>query len=110
MTVRTKLWHLASRLAAWLRTQDLDRDFQRELDAHLTMLTDDNIRRGMPPDEARRAARLRLGAAGSLQAQHREARGLPGLDFSEAPRLNATAAARSAAARRLRADCRRNTP
>ena len=76
----TRLWRLASRLAAWLRTEDLDRDFQEELDAHLAMLTDDNIRRGLPADQARRAARLRLGGAASLQAQHREARGLPSLE------------------------------
>ncbi len=39
------------------------------------MLTADNIRRGMPPEEARRQAAVRLGAASSLQSQHRDVRG-----------------------------------
>ena len=44
------------------------------------MLSDENVRRGMPPDEARRAAAIRLGARASLEAQHRDARGFPALE------------------------------
>jgi len=40
---------------------DADRDFAAELDSHLQMHIDDNVARGMTPDEARRQARLRLG-------------------------------------------------
>ena len=52
---------IASRLRAQATTQTVDRDFQRELDAHLEMATQENIRRGMTPDDAARAARIRLG-------------------------------------------------
>jgi predicted permease len=58
----------------------LDSDFARELESHLEMLTDDNIRRGMPPEEARRQAAIRLGSASSLQSQHRDVRGFRPLD------------------------------
>ena len=52
-----------------------DREFARELESHLEMLTEDNVRRGMAPDEAARKARLTLGAASSLQSRHRDVRG-----------------------------------
>ena len=38
-----------------------DRERARELEAHLEIETDDNIARGMSPEEARRAAHLKLG-------------------------------------------------
>jgi putative ABC transport system permease protein len=58
----------------------LDADFQEELEAHLDMLTEDNLRRGMNPEEAARAARMRLGGLTQLQEINRELRGLPLLD------------------------------
>ena len=74
------LRQLVARLHAFFRGHDLDRDFAEEVSAHLEMANDENIRRGMPPDEARRQAALRLGGATSLQSQHREARGFRFLD------------------------------
>ncbi len=44
------------------------------------MLTEDNVRRGMTPEQARRAALIRVGAGASMKDQHREARELPALD------------------------------
>jgi putative ABC transport system permease protein len=44
------------------------------------MLTEDNVRRGMTPEEARRAALIRVGGSTSLRERHREARGLPAFD------------------------------
>jgi predicted permease len=58
----------------------MDRDFDRELDFHAAMLADENVRRGMPEDEARRNAAVALGGRASLKMQHREARGMPALD------------------------------
>ena len=52
-------------------------DFEEELRAHLEMLAEENVRRGMTPDEARRAARVRFGGVAQLQENHRELRGLP---------------------------------
>ena len=76
----TTLRQFAARLRAFFRAGDLDDDFEQELASHVAMLADENERRGMPPDAARRAAALRVGGTASLAALHREARGLPALD------------------------------
>jgi hypothetical protein len=68
---------LASRTRTWLSPRGVDQDFVTELDSHLDMLTDENIRRGMPPEEARRAARIKLGGVAQLKETNRELRGLP---------------------------------
>ena len=70
----------AARLRGFLRPGDLERDFDDELAAHLAMAEEDNIRRGMTPEEARRAARVELGGLTQLREAGREARGLPWLD------------------------------
>ncbi len=71
---------IGARLFAFATSSRLDRDFDRELDAHVAMLTEENVQCGLAPEEARRLAVLRTGNRGSLKAQHREARGLPGLE------------------------------
>lgn len=71
---------LASRIRGLLTRRHLDEDFRQELHSHLDLLTDENIRRGMTPDDARRAARLRLGGLTQLRETHRELRGLPWLE------------------------------
>ena len=74
------LTRLAARLRAVFSARDLDRDFEQELASHVVLLTDDNIGRGMSPEQARRAALVRLGAIASLREQHRQVRGIPGVD------------------------------
>jgi predicted permease len=71
------MWH---RIWAFLRSAEMDRDFQQELQLHLEMLTEEYRRRGMTPEEARRAARIDLGGVTQLKEAHRAARGLPFLD------------------------------
>ena len=44
-----------------LSKRQLDQDLDAELRAHLEMLTEENIRRGMSPVEARYAARREFG-------------------------------------------------
>ena len=68
---------VASRIRGLLTRRAIDQDFERELDAHLAMLVEENIRRGMAPEEARRAARVRLGGVAQLRENHREAWGWP---------------------------------
>jgi len=68
---------LASRMRAWLSPGHVDQEFASELETHLDMLTDENIRRGMPPEEARRAARIKLGGVTQLKETNHELRGLP---------------------------------
>jgi len=75
-----RLHHLISRIGAFLRPGRLDRDFDEELESHLTMLVDDYVRRGMAPEQALRAARLELGGHPQLREAHRAARGLPWIE------------------------------
>src|SRR5262250_2599348 len=51
-----------------------DGDLDQEIRAHLEMLIEENIRAGMPPKEAQRAARIELGGAEQVKEQVREVR------------------------------------
>src|SRR6185437_11613977 len=55
-------------------------EFDDELRGHLEMLTEENVRRGMPMEEARRVARIRLGNATQIRETHRQLMGLPFLE------------------------------
>jgi putative ABC transport system permease protein len=68
---------LASRIRWLFSSHDQDKEFTQELDDHLAMSTEENVRRGMPWEEANRAARLRLGGLTQLRETNRELRGLP---------------------------------
>jgi len=76
----TVLKEAAARIRALFAARDLDRDLQQELESHLSMLTEDNIRRGMPAGQARRAALIRVGGPQSIREQHRAVRGLPAVE------------------------------
>jgi predicted permease len=71
---------LASRTRAWLSPRQIDQEFEHELDTHLDLLMEESIRRGLSPEEARRAARIRLGGQTQLKETNRELRGLPVLE------------------------------
>jgi predicted permease len=70
----------ASRIRGWFSRQSVDEDFDQELRAHLEMLTQENIQRGMTREKAVRAARVRLGGVTQLKETNREMWGLPILD------------------------------
>jgi macrolide transport system ATP-binding/permease protein len=57
-----------------------DDGFDEEFETHLALLTEENLRRGMPADEARRMARVRLGGITQMKETRREIRGLPRID------------------------------
>src|SRR6476660_1351224 len=76
----TSLKHFGSRLRALFTRRAMDRAFQQELDSHLIMMAEDNVRRGMSPEQARRAALIRLGGPVAIQEQHRAVRGLPSVE------------------------------
>ena len=65
------------RLRALFISRRLDEEFNQEVQLHLELLTEENIRRGMTAADAARAARLHLGGSTHLHEIHREARGLP---------------------------------
>ena len=75
-----KLRILASRVRGLVARRRFDQDFEQELDTHLALLTEENIRRGLTPDEARRAARVRLGGVTQLRETHRELHGFPWIE------------------------------
>lgn len=52
-------------------------EFSDEIHEHLGTLTDENMRRGMPLEQARREAKIRLGGAAQLRETHRELAGIP---------------------------------
>jgi putative ABC transport system permease protein len=54
-----------------------DADLAEELQLHIDMQTEDNIRSGMTSEEARRAARLKFGAMESIKESYRDQRGAP---------------------------------
>ena len=54
-----------------------DTDFEQEMQSHLEMFTEENIRRGLSPGEARRQALIRFGGVTQLAESQREHRGLP---------------------------------
>ncbi len=57
----------------WRRSDEIS----AELDAHLAAHVDDNLRAGMTPDQARRAALLALGGVESTKEQYRMQQRLP---------------------------------
>ncbi|MGH9744101.1 MAG: ADOP family duplicated permease [Candidatus Acidiferrum sp.] len=57
-----------------LLSRRVDVDLDREILSHLEMLTEENIRAGMPLAEARRAARIELGGIEQVKEQVREKR------------------------------------
>ncbi|HEV2299024.1 MAG TPA: ABC transporter permease [Candidatus Acidoferrales bacterium] len=71
---------IASRIRGIFSVRREDREFTDELDAHLEMLTEENIRRGMSLAEARRQAHIRLGGAAQLREMNRDLRSLPFLE------------------------------
>jgi putative ABC transport system permease protein len=57
-----------------------EREFAEELESHLAMHIEDNLRAGMSPEEARRLALVKLGGVALTQELYREQRGLPMLE------------------------------
>lgn len=61
-----------ARLRGSLRRRQCDRDILEELEAHIQMQTDANIRDGMAPQAARRAALLASGGIQQALEQYRD--------------------------------------
>jgi predicted permease len=69
-----------ARLRAFFRKAPFDRDLEAEMASHLAFAIEENLRRGLSPEEASRQALVRFGGVAQSQERHREARGLPALD------------------------------
>ena len=60
----------------------VEAELAREIGAHLALLEEEYLRRGMPPEAARRAARIAYGGVEQAKQLHRAERGFQGLDQS----------------------------
>ena len=69
-----------ARLRALVHSLRGDRDLHDELESHLAMHTADNVRAGMPPEEARRQALIALGGIEQTKERYRDQRRLQPLD------------------------------
>ena len=78
--MRAFLHTIWARIRGFLRHGAHDAELDDELAFHLAAAEADAIGRGMPADEARRAARIQLGGLTQLREASRAASGLPWLD------------------------------
>ena len=73
-------------LRAWLmrarslRSTRSERELEAELESHLQLHTEDNLRAGMAPDEARRRALLALEGSTAREEEYRDRRGIPAVE------------------------------
>jgi predicted permease len=65
------------RLFNFATRQSTDQRLQEEIAEHLAFQTEENLRAGMPPAEARRQAAIKLGGTGAIREDHRAEQSLP---------------------------------
>src|SRR5213593_384306 len=75
---RLRAWFL--RLAELFNKERRDRELAEEIESHLQMHIEDNLRTGMGPEEARREALIKLGGIEQTKESYRDRRGLPMLE------------------------------
>ncbi len=80
MTGIDALWRTWNRVRAFLQREPLDCELDAEMASHLEIAIDENVRRGMVPEEARRQALVEFGGVQQAREKQRVARGLPFLD------------------------------
>ena len=76
----SELRRLVMRLLSFLRAGRAERELDREMTAHLGQLEDDFIGKGLPPGEARLAARRAFGGVEQAKESQRDARSIRWLD------------------------------
>jgi putative ABC transport system permease protein len=74
------LGKLRTRLRALLRKSEMERELDEELRYHIEQQTEQNIRLGMNPDEARHAAQKAFGGVEQAKERSRDARGVRWLE------------------------------
>src|SRR5438067_6770822 len=68
------------RLLSLFRSAEQDRELNAEVSHHLDLAIEENLRRGLSPQEARRQALIRFGGSQQAKENHRDSRGLPLLE------------------------------
>jgi len=69
------------RLGASLGINRREKDFSAELENHLQLHIEDNLRAGLNPEEARRQALIKLGGVEQVKTEYSERQGLPLLEL-----------------------------
>ncbi len=77
MKALRRVWN---RIVGSFTGRNRDAELADEFESHIAMLTEKNTRRGMSPDEARRAAILTFGGVEPAKESYRDQRGLPAFD------------------------------
>jgi putative ABC transport system permease protein len=68
---------LLVRLGGLFRKEQRERELAAEIESHLQLQIDENLRAGLSPADARRSALIRFGGVESVKESYRERRGLP---------------------------------
>jgi predicted permease len=71
-----------ARLGGLVRRQARERALAEELESHLALHVDDNLRRGLPPDEAMRQARLAIGGIEAMKEAYRDQGTVPAVEHT----------------------------
>src|SRR5438270_13131210 len=69
-----------ARFVSMFNRSKADREMEQEFQSHLQMQIEENLRTGVPPEEARRQALLNSGSIAAAREAHRDQRGLPFLE------------------------------
>src|ERR1700691_3271263 len=75
---RARAW--LARLGGLFGKERRDRELSEELESHVQMHIEDNLRSGMAPEEARRQALVKLGGIDQTKERYRDRRGVPWLE------------------------------
>lgn len=76
-----KVRALFAKMFGFLKSHQLEQEFAEELESHLQMHIEDNVKSGMTPDEARRQAVIKLGGIEQTKESHRSQRKIPLLEI-----------------------------
>src|SRR5687767_13133207 len=69
------------RLGGLFNKQRKDRELDQEIESHLQLHIEDNLRLGMTPEEARRQTMIKMGGIEATKEAYRDQRGLPFLEM-----------------------------
>jgi hypothetical protein len=76
--VNFRVW--LTRLAALFRRKQMEAELDEDIQAHLRLATEENVRRGMNAADAQAAARRSFGALETIKEEYRDQRGIPALE------------------------------
>ena len=62
------------------RTEKDEERLRAEIEAHIALQAEDNLRAGLSPEESRRQAILKFGAVEAVKEEYRDERGLPSVE------------------------------